>query len=124
MHYEIKASGYEKRLIGGIVVTGGGAQLKHIAQLIEYVTGLDARVGLPNEHLAKGMVEEVKSPMYATAIGLVMNGMQSEKPTKEKVGVSNEKEEPEEKKKKWFDKFFQKGKKWLEDDDIEEFSAE
>ena len=124
VHYEIKASGYEKRLIGGIVVTGGGAQLKHIAQLIEYVTGLDARVGLPNEHLAKGMVEEVKSPMYATAIGLVMNGMQSEKPTKEKVGVSNEKEEPEEKKKKWFDKFFQKGKKWLEDDDIEEFSAE
>jgi len=124
VHYEIKCSGYEKKLIGGIVVTGGGAQLKHIAQLIEYVTGLDARVGLPNEHLAKGMIEEVKSPMYATAIGLVMNGMQSEKPAKEKVGVSNEREEPAEKKKKWFDKFFVKGKKWLEDDDIQEFTGE
>ncbi|MGE5424471.1 MAG: cell division FtsA domain-containing protein, partial [Syntrophothermus sp.] len=33
VYYEIKNSGYEKKLIGGIVLTGGGAQLKHIAQL-------------------------------------------------------------------------------------------
>jgi cell division protein FtsA len=78
VYYEIKASGYEKKLVGGLVITGGGSQLKHIGQLAEYVTGLDARIGYPNEHLAKGMVEEVKSPIYATAVGLVMKGLYDE----------------------------------------------
>ena len=75
VYCEIKNSGVEKKLIGGVVITGGGAQLKHVTHLAEYVTGLDARVGYPNEHLAKGMVEEVKSPMYATGIGLVIKGL-------------------------------------------------
>jgi cell division protein FtsA len=74
VYYEIKASQMEKKLVGGIVLTGGGSQLKHIAQLTEFVTGLDTRLGFPNEHLAKGMVEEVKSPVYATAVGLVLRG--------------------------------------------------
>ncbi|HYG16032.1 MAG TPA: cell division protein FtsA [Bacteroidia bacterium] len=78
VYCEIKNSGVEKKLIGGVVITGGGAQLKHVTQLAEYVTGLDARIGLPNEHLAKGMVEEVKSPMYATGIGLVIKGLKTE----------------------------------------------
>lgn len=82
VHYEIKSSGYEKRLIGGIVVTGGGALLKHLPQLIEYVTGLDCRVGYPNEHLAKNetlpknVYEDLKSPMYATGIGLLIKGIE------------------------------------------------
>lgn len=73
---EIVNSGYHKKLIAGIVVTGGGAQLKHISQLVEFVTGYDTRVGYPNEHLAKGMVESVKSPMHATGVGLVIKGIQ------------------------------------------------
>ncbi len=82
VYYEIKSSGYEKKLIGGIVITGGGAQLKHIPQLVEYVTGLDCRVGYPNEHLAKNeelpknVYEDLKSPMYATGIGLLIKGVQ------------------------------------------------
>ena len=52
VYYEIKNSGYEKKLIGGIVVTGGGSQLKHITQLFEYVTGMDTRIGYPTEHLS------------------------------------------------------------------------
>lgn len=75
---EIKNSGCEKKLNGGIVITGGGAQLKHIVHLAELITGLDARIGLPNEHLAKGMVEEVKSPMYATGIGLLIKGLKQD----------------------------------------------
>ncbi len=71
VYYEIKSSGLERKLIGGIVLTGGGSQLRHVTHLAEYVTGLDARIGYPNEHLAKGMVEEVKSPMYATGTRLV-----------------------------------------------------
>lgn len=74
--YEIKNSGYSKKLIGGIVVTGGGAKLKHVSQLIEYITGLDTRIGYPNEHLAKG-AEEVASPMYATSVGLVIKGFEN-----------------------------------------------
>ena len=71
VYYEIKNSGYEKKLIAGIVITGGGSQLKHITQLVEYITGMDTRIGYPNEHLAKG-AEDVASPMYATSVGLVM----------------------------------------------------
>jgi cell division protein FtsA len=71
VYFEIKNSGYEKKLIGGIVVTGGGAQLKHITQLFEYITGMDSRIGYPNEHLAPTtLVDNITSPMYATGIGL------------------------------------------------------
>jgi cell division protein FtsA len=82
VHYEIKSSGFEKKLIGGIVVTGGGSLLKHLPQLIEYVTGLDCRLGYPNEHLAKNeslpknIYEDLKSPMYATGIGLLIKGIE------------------------------------------------
>lgn len=76
-HAEIISSGYENRLAGGIVVTGGGAQLANLKQLVEYMTGMDTRVGYPNEHLGKGKVEIVKSPMYATAVGLVLSGFRS-----------------------------------------------
>lgn len=72
--YEIRNSGYEKKLIAGIVLTGGGAQLKHIKQLTEYMTGMDVRIGYPNEHLAPGCPEQMASPMYATGIGLVIQG--------------------------------------------------
>ncbi|MDN6309357.1 MAG: cell division protein FtsA [Flavobacteriaceae bacterium] len=75
---EIKNYGHEeqkKKLIAGIVITGGGAQLKHLKQLVEYVTGMDTRVGYPNEHLAGDTDEEIASPMYATAVGLVMDGL-------------------------------------------------
>lgn len=73
--YEIRNSGYEKKLIGGIVLTGGGAMLKHTAQLSEFMTGLDTRIGYPNEHLAKDVPPEMASPMYATSIGLVIIGI-------------------------------------------------
>ncbi len=73
--YEIINSGLKKKLIGGIVVTGGGAQLKHVKQLFEYVTGMDTRIGLPTEHLANtNELEKLASPMYSTGIGLVLTG--------------------------------------------------
>ncbi|TAE47008.1 MAG: cell division protein FtsA [Bacteroidetes bacterium] len=74
---EIKNSGYEDKLVAGIVVTGGGAQLQHMKQCVEFVTGVDTRIGLPGEHLASGMVDEVNYPMYATATGLVIMGLES-----------------------------------------------
>lgn len=74
---EIMQSGYYKKLAGGIVLTGGGSQLQCISQLFEYMTGLDTRIGFPNEHLGKSVIEEVKSPMYATSVGLVLAGFKS-----------------------------------------------
>ncbi len=77
---EIKAYGYEepkKKLICGIVLTGGGAELKHIKQLVEYITGMDTRIGYPNEYLAGNSSTELSSPVYATAVGLVMNSLKN-----------------------------------------------
>jgi cell division protein FtsA len=78
--HEIKNSGYDQKLSCGIVVTGGGAQLKHITQLFEFITGLDSRVGLPTEHLAStNTIENLTSPIYSTGIGLVIKGFESNK---------------------------------------------
>jgi cell division protein FtsA len=79
---EIRNYGHEetkKKLIAGIVLTGGGAQLKHIKQLVEYITGMDTRIGYPNEHLAGDTEEGISSPMYATAVGLLMKGLRDKK---------------------------------------------
>jgi len=74
IYYEIKNSGFEKELIGGIVVTGGGSQMRHITQLFEFITGMDCRIGYPNEHLYKAPNEDVVKPTYSTGVGLVMKG--------------------------------------------------
>jgi cell division protein FtsA len=63
-----------KALNGGIILTGGGSQLKHMIQLTEYATGLNARIGFPNEHLAAGHIEELAKPTYSTCIGLILKG--------------------------------------------------
>ncbi len=75
---EIYLSGYKNKLHSGIMLTGGGAELKDVSMLLEYVTGIEVNLGYPNQHLAKGMVDEVKSPMFATSIGLVLKGIENE----------------------------------------------
>lgn len=77
MHSEIICSGYDQRLAGGVVITGGGSQLQNINQLFEYMTGMDCRIGYPNEHLGKSKIESVKSPMHATGVGLVLAGFKA-----------------------------------------------
>jgi cell division protein FtsA len=78
---EIKMSGYKEKLNLGVVLTGGGAQLKDLSNLVEFILGCEAKVGLPDPHLGKGLVEEVRSPMYATCIGLVLKGFEDMEPT-------------------------------------------
>ncbi len=101
VYYEIKNSGYEKKLIAGIVLTGGGAQLKHLSQLTEFITGMDTRIGYPNEHLANDVPEDLASPMYATGVGLVIEGMrryfkEMEETSTDKGEDLVDEEEPEE----------------------------
>lgn len=76
VYAEIVRSGYANSLAGGIVVTGGGSQLQNLVQLVEYITGMDTRIGYPNEHLGRSKIDAVKSPMYATSVGLVLAGYQ------------------------------------------------
>ncbi len=73
--YHLKQVGMDHRALnGGIILTGGGSQLKHLIQLTEYQTGLNARIGFPNEHLASGHISELTKPMYSTCIGLILKG--------------------------------------------------
>ncbi|MCX6294213.1 MAG: cell division protein FtsA [Sphingobacteriales bacterium] len=73
--YHLKQVGLDSRsLNGGIILTGGGSQLKHLLQLTEFLTGLNARIGYPNEHLSGDHLEELEKPMYSTCIGLILKG--------------------------------------------------
>ncbi len=91
VYIEIKNYGHDdqkKKLIAGIVLTGGGSQLKHLKQLVEYITGMDTRLGHPSEHLAGNNSIDISSPMYATAVGLVMNSIKIRKVNKLKDETS------------------------------------
>lgn len=115
VYFEIKNSGYEKKLIGGIVVTGGGSELKNLTQLFEYITAMDTRIGYPNEHLGKSSMEEIlTSPMYATGIGLVLKGFEK----MDKINRSNQVVKTHSKRTKgsFFDKIIEKSKTWFEED--------
>ena len=81
VYSEIKNYGHDhpkKKLIAGIVLTGGGSQLRHLKQLVEYITGMDTRIGYPNEHLAGDTDKMTASPQYSTAVGLVMNAIEKQ----------------------------------------------
>lgn len=137
VYLEIKNYGHEepkKKLIAGIVLTGGGAELKHIKQLVEYITGMDTRIGYPNENLAGDSDESLSSPQYATAVGLLMNGLNKiekakkaktvqqhvqEKTKTEEAKAEAKKEapvieEPKEPKKSIFDKWGDKFRDFLD----------
>ena len=88
--YELENTGYHKQLIAGVVLTGGGAKIKGIDKFTEFVLGLDARVGTPEEHLSGEITEEMKHPMHATGIGLILKAIQDEENYKSRdVEVEN-----------------------------------
>ena len=98
VYVEIKNYGHEeqkKKLIAGIVLTGGGSQLNHLKQLVEYITGMDTRVGYPNEHLAGDSDGDITSPLYATAVGLVLDGLERQEKQTTIDEVSQDEETPE-----------------------------
>jgi cell division protein FtsA len=136
--YEVKHSGFKNKMIGGIVLTGGGSKLKNLTQMVEYVTGMDARIGYPSEHLTKGFMEEIKHPMYATGIGLNIKGFEDldDQVSKEKVKLqaaghdNNDKDEagnsegsPMDERRKprtrWYERLLNTGKKFFEEEDSE-----
>ena len=99
VYHQIKVSGYENKLMTGIVITGGGAQIRNLKQLVAFVTGKETRIGYPNEHLGSESKDTVVSPMYATGVGLVLKGFEhaeyTNAPKKEVVLLKKEKEDEE-----------------------------
>jgi cell division protein FtsA len=126
VYWEIRRSGYERKLIGGIVLTGGGALLQHIAHLVELHTGMSTRIGWPVEKLAHGYSKELGSPIFATAIGLLLKGIEDlerdESRSENQTGttssprmqqrVTAQKRGGE----SWFENMFRKTKEWFEAD--------
>ena len=76
VYHEIKVSGYESKLMTGIVLTGGGSQVKNLQQLASFITAKETRIGYPNEHLASESKDLVTSPMFSTGVGLVLKGFE------------------------------------------------
>lgn len=122
--WEIRRSGFERKLIGGMVLTGGGSLLNHIEKLAAYHTGMSTRIGIPVEHLAHGYHEKLSSPIYATAIGLLLNGTAQEEEElppiklekKDETPVVEEQETavPQEGGNRWYDQLFKRTKEWFE----------
>ena len=115
--WEIRRSGYERKLIGGIVLTGGGALLNHIDKLSEYHTGMSTRVGIPIEHLGHGYQQQLSSPVYAIVIGLLMRGIEDVEKGKVKAETTQQTdkaEATEEAGGRWLENIFKKTKEWFE----------
>jgi len=125
--WEIRRSGYENKLIGGVVLTGGGALLNHIDKLTEFHTGLSTRIGVPIEHLAHGYSEHLSSPVFATGIGLLLKGIQDVEEGKvssqeaPQEDVLEEENEDGDDSMKWYDKIFDKTKEWFQAEPDTEF---
>jgi cell division protein FtsA len=120
--WELRRSGYENKLVGGIVLTGGGALLNHVDKFTEYHTGISTRIGVPIEHLAHGYSDQLSSPVFATAVGLLLKGILehdlNKVAPKEEVDPLKEAEEKVEAESDdssgWLGNIFQKTKQWFQ----------
>ncbi|MEL6274058.1 MAG: cell division protein FtsA [Bacteroidota bacterium] len=126
--WEIRRSGFENKLIGGIVLTGGGSLLRDIDKLTELQTGYSTRVGTPVEHLSHGYAKQLTSPIYATGVGLLLQAFSDIDAgrivpplTEKKEDVNKENEQPKEEMEpakaeegNWLNNIFKKTKEWFE----------
>lgn len=122
VYWEIRRSGFERKLSGGIVLTGGGSLLRNLTDLVEYHTGMTARLGMPVEHLSHGYDKAVASPIYSTAIGLLLKGIEDAEAGRTEVqsnysnntGFLTTQREKMKKGGRWFEQIFKKTKEWFE----------
>jgi cell division protein FtsA len=77
--YELDISGYRNKLASGIVITGGGAQLNDLPQLLKLRTGLEVRIGCPDIKVEPDNQFNVNNPIYSTSVGLLLNGFEKNK---------------------------------------------
>ncbi|MCP4440550.1 MAG: cell division protein FtsA [Aureispira sp.] len=122
IYWEIRRSGYERKLIGGIVLTGGGSLLRNLVDLVEFHTGMSARLGVPTEHLSHGYEQDMASPIFATGIGLLMKGFEDidkgmeydYNTTYKSVTTTQRSTQQDDNGPKWYERMFKKTKEWFE----------
>lgn len=137
--WEINRTGYHNKLLAGLVLTGGGSLLKDLDLLAELQTGITTRIGEPTEHLAHGYNGELTSPIYSTAVGLLIHGIRTgkfdEEVVKETAGEDDfyDEDDPNSvvlydkasetgiKKDKWYNKIFNYTKDFFESTPDSEF---
>jgi cell division protein FtsA len=90
--FQLESSDCMEKLTAGIVITGGGSQLRHLPQLIKYRTGLDVRIGMPNVNVNNAGLKEVNHPMYSTSVGLLYKGFENKAPVTVKEQAEKEPE--------------------------------
>jgi len=93
--FEVENSSYMEKLSAGMVITGGGALMRHLPQLIKFRTGMDVRVGYPNENLSGDKNQEVNHPMFSTSVGLILKGYEFNKQQNQPKEIIAEKQEEE-----------------------------
>jgi cell division protein FtsA len=94
VNFEIQNSGFAEKLTAGVVITGGGAMLKNLPQLVKYKTAMDVRLGHPNVHLTGKGKDEINQPMYATSVGLILKGLDYLEENKTFARFGEKKQEP------------------------------
>jgi cell division protein FtsA len=94
VNFEIQNSGFAEKLTAGVVITGGGAMLKNLPQLVKYKTAMDVRIGHPNVHISGRGRDEINLPMYATSVGLILKGLEYLEENKTFARFGEKKAEP------------------------------
>jgi cell division protein FtsA len=73
---ELRRSGFEEMLPAGIVLTGGSSKMEGVVELAEEIFHMPVRVGFPQA--IKGLNDIVRNPVYATSVGLLQYGLESQ----------------------------------------------
>ncbi len=74
---EIKRSGYAGSLGSGVVITGGSALIRGVEELATEIFNMPVKIGMPKGLSYSGLVPEIESPVYSTAVGLALFGIDS-----------------------------------------------
>lgn len=109
--FEIENSGYFEKLAAGVVLTGGGALLRHLSQLVKFKTGMDVRIGLPNEFIGGELDDDINQPQFSTSVGLVLKGFEYQNAYEVEKETSHELLEQENENEEDKSHFFEKWKK-------------
>ncbi len=75
VHEELRRSGFEHLVAGGIVLTGGSSKMEGLVDLAEEVFHMPVRLGVPQ--YVTGLVDVVRNPIHATGVGLLLFGQQN-----------------------------------------------
>ncbi|MBT2968790.1 MAG: cell division protein FtsA [gamma proteobacterium symbiont of Ctena orbiculata] len=72
---ELRRSGFEDVIAGGVVLTGGSSKMEGVIDLAEEVFHMPVRLGVPQ--YISGLSDVVRNPIYSTGVGLLLFGLRN-----------------------------------------------